>query len=362
MRKLMIILLFMIFLACSPKKKNETFIYPQQTFRLEEEDIARLDLTVQNLLAINESEEINIPGEIDTIMGQKYLVSVPYPGFIKEIKIKTGEQVHKGQALAILNNIDFLEQKLHYLDAAINLDFCKKNYARQGELAIEQATSLKKMELAEMQYKRAELTYLGLKEKLSILGIETSTLTQDALNDLAYLYAPVSGTVIQIHVDQGQYCTQNKVVFVLSDKDKEWFRFRISPTQYNRLQKKDSLLVIPDNGQPKMVKILSIINQDSEYTIYAVNSLQESNMKTEIISGVINLDKKRYKIPVGAVINQDYVALLHDNEIRFLKLNNIIRAKAYVLCDFFQVQEGTLIITENPEELKKYLNNEVRPA
>lgn len=361
MRNLILVLLFMTFLECSSKKKNEFSIDPQQTFRLEKENITKLDLTVESLLLINEFEEVKIQGIVDTNAGQKYLISVPSPGSIKEINVKKGEQVHKGQVLAILNNIEFLEQKIQYLDAIINLDFCKRNYARQGELAIEQATSLKKMELAEMQYRHAELTYIGLKEKLEILGIRTNTLDQDALDDLAYLYAPVSGMVIQIHVNHGQYCTQNKVVFVLSEMDKECFQFRISRTQYVSLRRADSMQVIQGNNRPKMAKILSIDNKDNEYVIFTVNPWQRANIKTDIVSGVVNLNKNRYKIPIQAVVNQNYVALLHDNEIRFLKLDNIIREGAYVLCDFFQVQDGTLIITENIEVLKNYLNNEAQP-
>ncbi len=358
MRNLVLVLLFMSFLECSQKKKSEISINPQQTFRLEKENMAMLGLTVESLLVINEYEEVKIPGAIDINTGQKYLISLPYPGFIKEIKIKKGGKVHKGQVLAILNNIEFLEQKIQYLDAIINLDFYKKNYARQGELAIEQATSIKKMEIAEMQYKRAELTYTGLKEKLEILGIQTHTLTRETLNDLAYLYAPVSGIVSQIDVNHGQYCTQNKVAFVLSEMDRQCFRFRIGPAQYNSLQRADSIQIIQGNNQRQMVEILSVDKEGDEYVMYAVSPWQGQNIQTGIISGVVSLNRKRYKIPVKAVVNQNYAALLHNNEIRFYKLNNIIRANDYILCDYFQVRDGTVIITDNMENLKQYLNNE----
>ena len=78
---------------------------------------------------------ITVTGMIDVPVESKSIVSAYFGGYVKEIFLKQGQLVKKGQTLFILENPDYLQTQQDFLEAKSQLSYLKSDYERQKELS-----------------------------------------------------------------------------------------------------------------------------------------------------------------------------------------------------------------------------------
>ena len=63
------------------------------------------------------------------------------------------------------------EKNRKYLENKSELDYYQEEYKRQGELTVENAASIKKLQQAKANYYKFEASYQSLKAQLELLGV-----------------------------------------------------------------------------------------------------------------------------------------------------------------------------------------------
>jgi hypothetical protein len=332
--------------TCTGKDVPDCLGIAGQKFIFTKQEMKSFGIVAEKPQVILKSETNRIQGEFVTIPQTEYIVSPPLPGFIKKIKVKRGEKIQKGQLLAVLNHIDYLELKMDFLEAKNDFEFYKKNYARQGELAIEQATPLKKMEQAEVLYKQAELKYLGLKEKLRLIGIGSDELTSNSINDLSYLFASESGIVHEIEAISGQYCTNHTVIFRISKENQNFYSFNVDDETGRHLNINDTIFISTKEMNKKPFQLNKIERRDAGWLILVggISSISQTN--SEIIFGDFNCSKSYYKIPHNALINNSMLLVKKNTgDIVVKKVTSFYHEKPDVFVEYFDLKESDKIVT-----------------
>lgn len=159
--------------------------------------------------------QITVNGKLDVPPQNMVIVSAPMGGFVKSTHLLQGMKVHKGESLAVLENMDYIQMQQDYLDNVSKLEFLQAEYNRQQELAKENVNALKSLQQAQSQFESVRATVKGLEAKLAMINISPASVGNGAIRSTIVLPSPINGFVTTINVSVGQYVTPTEVMFKL---------------------------------------------------------------------------------------------------------------------------------------------------
>lgn len=157
-------------------------------------------------------------GTLAVAPGREISIPAPAAGNIKGLYVQPGQQVNTGQLVATITNTDFIRLQQELLEAKHQYAFLKEEYTRQGELTVENATSLKRMQLAQRDYLSAEVRYNSLSLQLRETGINPDSVRPEKIYTDIPIYALTSGYVTRIAVNLGAWTDKGKSLFELVNK------------------------------------------------------------------------------------------------------------------------------------------------
>ena len=220
----LIILLSVITFACSKEDSSEQGV---EEHHEEEENV--IELTQGQIktggVSMGKIEEkqisgtIKVNGKLDVPPQQLVSISAPLGGFLKNTKLLQGSRVKKGEVIATIENLDFIQLQQDYLEAKNNFEFAKADYERQESLAKENVNSQKTLQQAKSSYATWQAKYNGLREKLNVLKINASSVEGGNITSTINLYSPINGYVTEINVNIGKFVNPSDVLFEIVDTE-----------------------------------------------------------------------------------------------------------------------------------------------
>jgi cobalt-zinc-cadmium efflux system membrane fusion protein len=130
-----------------------------------------------------------------------------------------GSRVKKGQRIATIENLDFIQIQQDYLEAKSQFDFASADYQRQQELAKENVNSQKVLQQSKSNYQTWQAKYNGLKEKLNVLNINVPTVEKGDLGSTINLFSKIDGYVTEVNVNIGKFVNPTDVLFEIVDTE-----------------------------------------------------------------------------------------------------------------------------------------------
>lgn len=165
------------------------------------------------------SGTIQVNGVLDVPPQQLVSISAPMGGFLKDTDLLEGSRVKKGQAIARIENLDFIQIQQDYLEAKSQFELSKADYERQQQLADQNVNSAKTLQQAKTTYVTWNAKHNGLAEKLKVLNISTSGLEDGDLKSSVNLYSPIDGYVTEVNVNRGKFVNPTDVLFEIVDTE-----------------------------------------------------------------------------------------------------------------------------------------------
>ncbi|MBV8251151.1 MAG: efflux RND transporter periplasmic adaptor subunit [Chitinophaga sp.] len=159
------------------------------------------------------SSAIKVNGLLDVPPQQQVSVSVPMGGFIRQTSLLQGMPVKKGQVIAVLENLDYIQLQQDYLETKSQLEYATAEYLRQQELAKENVNALKTLQQTKATWQSLTVKEKALKEKLAVLNVNMNALAKNEIQRTINIFAPISGYVTQVNVNLGQSVTPADVLF-----------------------------------------------------------------------------------------------------------------------------------------------------
>jgi cobalt-zinc-cadmium efflux system membrane fusion protein len=264
------------------------------------------------------SNYIVCSGNIVTESENELIITSPYSGKIALIHRRLNDPVRAGSLMATIENTDFIEMQQEYLEAQNNFDFYKEEFTRQGDLTVENATSIKKMQIARRDYQSAELKYHAVALQLKILGINPDSINPEKILAVLPVAAPRSGILTEIFIQSGSYVEQGTLLFGLAAKQNLSIRILVPERSYHMIQPGQAVICHP------LYDSLAIINATIRTVVPRVDPVDKtvtvfadiSNSTTDYIEGM-NLSVNIYTgTDTSCMISSS--ALLKDHSGNFL--------------------------------------------
>ncbi len=144
-------------------------------------------------------------------------VSVLLGGIVRDIPVEEGQRVEKGQVLATLENIEFLQLQQDYLETAANLVVLTADLQRQQDLHTDRINATRTLERAQADLTSAQARLATMAAKLRMFGTDPARLSPEVISSTFALRSPISGNLTHIAITLGQFAEQNKPLFDVVD-------------------------------------------------------------------------------------------------------------------------------------------------
>lgn len=134
-------------------------------------------------------------GNVSSLMG----------GIVKNVYVKEGQMVSRGQVVATIENTDVVTLQREYYTAYKESEMARLELDRQKTLASAGAGIKKTLQISEKNYKVAQANLLGTGRQLQQMGISTKEVAKGKFTTVFPLRAPISGTVSDMQASLGSY-------------------------------------------------------------------------------------------------------------------------------------------------------------
>lgn len=217
-------ILFIVFaatlLSCSNEPTAETTTpaaVEETTVILTDEQITNAGIATDTMQIRAISTTLKLNGKIEVPPQSKISISVPLGGYLKSTPLLNGMYVKKGQVLATLQDVQYIQLQQDYLTAKAQFAVTEIEYYRQKELNTSKATSDKILEQTKANYQSQMIYIKSLEEKLKMIGLNPSQLTVNEISNSINIYSPIDGFVAAVHGNIGGYSNPGDVLFELVD-------------------------------------------------------------------------------------------------------------------------------------------------
>jgi cobalt-zinc-cadmium efflux system membrane fusion protein len=209
--------------GCKQESSEETQVekHPEEADNV----VSLTQAQIQNAgLAFGAVEEkqisgtIKVNGILDVPPQQLVSISAPLGGFLKRTSLLEGSRVKRGEVIATVENLEFIQIQQDYLEARGNFEFAKADYERQQSLAKESVNAEKVLQQAKANYTSWQAKYTGLREKLKVLNLD-ATADKGIVQSSIDLRSPIEGYVTQVNVNIGKFVSPTDVLFEIVDTE-----------------------------------------------------------------------------------------------------------------------------------------------
>ncbi len=153
-------------------------------------------VSVAEVSVMDNQKSVSATGKLESSQGVN--ISTRFMGYIKDIPVKTGDSVKKGQTLLVVDGQDISAKKAQVeariIQAETGLGIAERNYERYKSLKEKGSVSEAEYEQVEMQYQlaRAEVDAANQMKR-----------EVDAQSAYLDIKSPFDGTVVQVMAKQG---------------------------------------------------------------------------------------------------------------------------------------------------------------
>jgi RND family efflux transporter MFP subunit len=147
-------------------------------------------------------------------------------GIVRSISSELGQNVKRGQKVAVVFSNELADTQSRYLAAVAALDEHHRHHLRTMKLVEIGAASRQDLETANTEYREAETNVANLRQQLLLLGLSPQRI--NSLNSISQISsevtvtAPSSGTLTSRSVNPGEVIEANKELMRVTDLSSVW--------------------------------------------------------------------------------------------------------------------------------------------
>ena len=193
------------------------------------------------------SKILPLTGEVQLNETKTVHVSSPLPGIVRRTIVNIGQKVSAGDVLFEIDSPEVAEAKADYLKKIAVLQLARRTAEREANLFAKKISAEVEMQEAKTRQAEAEIELANTRTRLTRSGLsskEIELLGNSAANNVTGVIAvraPRNGTVLEGHVNTGEYVESGKELFVLSDLSEVWV--------WANLKESDALTLNPSGSK-----------------------------------------------------------------------------------------------------------------
>lgn len=170
---------------------------------------------------------LTLPGEIALDANRVVHVVPRLKGVATQVLKNLGDTVSKGETIAIIDSRELADVKSDYLAAIERRSLAQSRYSREKELFDKKISPAEDYLSAKQALAEEEINIRSGEQKLQALGLTPENIADvrnrrdKTLTDYT-LVSPIDGTVIEKHLNTGEFVDEQADAFVIADLSQVW--------------------------------------------------------------------------------------------------------------------------------------------
>ncbi len=252
---------FRVSIAARHNNKAYRFAYEQIEARvtLTDQQVKQNGIELLTAGPARIKSALQLIGEIRFNQDRQVIVVPRLTGVVESVAANAGEQVKKGQVLAVISSPALADQRSELLAAQKRLALARTTFEREKKLWEDKISAEQDYLQAQAAMQEAEIATQNARQKLASFGGEL----RDNGNLTRYeIRAPISGVVVEKNLSLGETVKEDATIFVVADLSTVWAEMTIYAKDLNTVKV----------GQKATVKAAAFESQSSG-TVSYVGSL-----------------------------------------------------------------------------------------
>ncbi|WP_304067533.1 efflux RND transporter periplasmic adaptor subunit [Pedobacter glucosidilyticus] len=315
-----------LFTACNNTKEEQVASEEtnEQVVTLTQEQLKNVVIDTTNLSLRNISSVVKVTGTIDVPPQNMVSVSTPLGGYIASTKLLPGMHIYKGEVIAKMEDQQYIQLQQDYLITKSKLSYAEQEYVRQKELNLNKASSDKVLQQTETEYKTLRISLNALAEKLRLININPTKLSEGNLSRQINIYSPIDGYVSKVNVNIGKYVNPTDVLFELIDPSDIHLNLKVFEKDIDKLAIGQKLIAYTNtNPDKKYLCDIILISKDFDADRTAEVHCHFDKYDKNLLSGMyMNAEievknHEAYTLPEDAIVNfegKDYVFIANSKQ------------------------------------------------
>ena len=250
MKTIILSFVLLLLVSCNSKtteEKTETATLADNVVTLTQAQLDNATIVTGKLEKRSISSILKVTGKIDVPPQNMVSISMPLGGYLKSTKLLPGLHISKGEVIATMEDQQYIQLQQDYLTTRAKLGYAQKEFERQKELNLSQASSDKTFQLADSEFKTLRIILSGLGEKLKLINVNPNTLSENNISKSVNMYAPINGFVSKVNVNIGKYVNPSEVLFELINPSDIHLNLKIFEKDINKLSIGQKLIAYTNN-------------------------------------------------------------------------------------------------------------------
>lgn len=207
---------------------------------LSDEQIKAAGVTLQIADAANIRNTLILPGEIQFNDDRTAHVVPLLGGVVQSVAADLGQQVQKGQILAVIASTGLSEKRSELFSAQKRVALARLTFEREKKLWEEKISAEQDYLQAQQILRESEIAVQNASQKLAALGAGSGT--SGAFNRYE-IRAPFDGMVVAKHIALGEAVKEDADIFTISDLSSVWAEIAVSAKDLNAVRVGEKVIV-----------------------------------------------------------------------------------------------------------------------
>jgi len=323
MKNIFLITLATLFLwSCSGKQNENELINGNEgenILQLTDAQIKNAGIILGALQKKTIASVLKLNGKIDVPPQNMVSISAPLGGYLKSTQLLPGMKVKKGEAIAIMEDQQYIQIQQEYLISKSNLQFLEKEYARQKDLNESKTTSDKVFQQTESDYTAQKIKAKALYEKLKLIGISPESLNENSISRSINIYSPIDGYVSKVDVNIGKYLNPADVLFELVNPTDIHLNLTVYEKDIDKLFVGQKLIAYNNHTDKKYNCEVLLISQDLSKDRSAEVHCHFENYDKNLIPGMYMNAEVEVKSKDAMVLAEEAVVNFENKSFVFVQ-------------------------------------------
>lgn len=303
--------------TASEEKPDSVSVQPAHIVSFNSEQLRSVGIEVGTPQLENISGILSLQGKIDVPPQSTVSLSFPLGGYLRSTKMLPGMHVRKGQVLAELEDMQFIQLQQDYLTARERFLLSESEFHRQKDLNASKASSDKVFQQARAEMETQRIMMRALGQKLEVIGIDPARLKADNISKSVAILSPINGFVSKVNVNVGKYTSPTDMLFELVDPRDIHLALHVFEKDLNSLSVGQDVVAYT-NSEPgkkfraEIILISKNLDQDRMAEVHChFEKYSPSLVPGMFINGEVSVNNKEaLTVPEDAVVrweNKHYV-------------------------------------------------------
>lgn len=225
---------------------------------------------------VNARGKIVLPPENDAVVGSVM------GGMVESIMVMQGQQVRRGDVLALLMHPEFISLQESYLQALNRVALVENEYQRQQKLFDEKVSSEKQLLESKTEFQALKAQIKALEIRLVQAGVSPEKVSLGEIERFIPVKSPINGIVNVVFTNLGKNVTETDPLFEVVCRQSLYVELSVFEKDIMKIKK----------GQRVTFDLANINNQKYEATVIAVGgSVDEMGRVVKVIAEFRNRDE-----------------------------------------------------------------------